>query len=84
MSGYIIMLTTIKILNMLDNFVTALKKYRVTYLRSAIHAILMMDSRCAIIAVQSERFLMPCHRPVADFPRRIPPLRGTMRAIICY
>ena len=72
------------ITNMLDNFTTAPENYCVHHLRSSIHAILMMDSRYAIIVVRLSRVIMPYHRLVAAFPRRIPASSGTMRAGMRY
>ena len=68
----------ITITNTFDNFATAPENFRVPHLRAAISGILMMYVRYAIIVVRSERVLTPCHRPVAAFPRRIPPSRGTI------
>ena len=87
MSSYITMSSITKNKNTLNTFVTALENCCVPHLRAVVEAFYMRIvplSQYDIIVIRSARVLMLCHRPVADFPRRIPPLRGTMRAIICY
>ena len=81
MSSYITISSIMKNKNTLNTFVTALENFCVPHLRAVVEAFYMMVvplSWYAIIVVRSAWVLMPCHRLVAAFTRRITPMWGTM------
>ena len=81
MSSYITMSSITKNKNTLNTFVTALENCCVPHLRAVVEAFYMRIvplSQYDIIVIRSARVLMLCHRPVADFTRRITPMRVTM------
>ena len=87
MSSYIKMSSITKNKNRIDTFVTALENCRMPHLRSVVEAFytrMVPLSWYDIIVIRSARVLMLCNRPVAAFPRRITPMRGTMCAGMQY